>query len=437
MRVQAYCQRMSTDQVSRSRLEGGQKLSTSMYCLRSILPRMRSAILLMMLCAASLPAQDRLQRLMRDILIFDAHIDTPRYFVDEGYRLADDHGYYELDIPRMKKGKLGAVFFGIFVQPQDYASQFWLPRSLECLEALHREVAANSKDMEFAYTAADVMRIHNSGKLAALASLEGGHLIAENLGVLRAFRRLGIGYMTLAHFQTNAFADSMTDAAKHNGLSAFGRELVREMNRIGMMVDVSHTSDKAVLDAVEESKTPVLASHSSAKAVAPIVRNMPDEVIQAIAKKGGVVSINFHAGYLDKAAYDVYIANRPARDKEIKDLLAKRPADPARWEEVRSIQRRYFEKMPKVDYKLLLKHVDHVAKVAGPDHVALGSDFDGVSGMTPVGMEDVSKYPVLVKGLLDMGYSDGDIRKIMGLNLLRVMRSAEEFAAKQEATSPK
>ena len=263
--------------------------------------------------------------MMRDLLIFDAHIDTPRYFVDEGYKLADEHGYYELDIPRMKKGKLGAVLFGIYAQPQDFPPALWLPRSLECLEALHRELAANRKDIEFAYSAADVERIHKSGKLAALASLEGGHLIADNTGVLRAFYRLGMRYMTLAHFQSNNFADSMTDKELHNGLSKSGRELVHEMNEMGMMVDVSHISDKAVLDAVNESKAPVLASHSSAKRIAPIVRNMPDEVIKAIAKKGGVVCINFHAGYLDKDAYEVYIKNRPDRDREIKEILTQRP----------------------------------------------------------------------------------------------------------------
>src|SRR5687768_3457702 len=203
------------------------------------------------------------------------------------------------------------------------------------------------------------------------------------------------------------------------------------MNRIGMIIDVSHISDKAVLDAVEESKAPVIASHSSVKAIAPIVRNMPDDIIKAVARKGGVVCINFHAGYLDQKAYDVYIKNRPARDREIKDVLAKRASDPARWETVREIQRKYFALMPKVDHKVLLRHIDHVAKVAGPDHVGLGSDFDGISGMTPVGMEDVSKYPVLVKGLIEMGYPDKDIRKIMGLNILRVLRANEEAAERR------
>jgi membrane dipeptidase len=392
---------------------------------------MHRFVLLLVLAGGTAAAQDRFERLMRDIFIFDAHIDTPRYVVDEGYRFADHHGYYELDIPRMRQGKLGAVLFGIYAQPQDYPPHLWLPRALECLEALHREVAANRKDMEFAYSSSDVERIHKSGKLAALASLEGGHLIADSLPILRLFHKLGVRYMTLAHFRGNNFADSMTDVEVHNGLSRTGRELVREMNRIGMMVDVSHISDKAVLDAVEESRAPVLASHSSVKAIAPIVRNMPDNVIQAIAKKGGVICINFHAGYLDQAAYDVYIKNRPARDQEIKDVLALRAGDPSRWELVRGIQKRYFAQMPKVSYEVLLKHIDHVVRTAGVDHVGLGSDFDGISGMAPVGMEDVSKYPVLVKGLIAMGYSDQDIRKIMGLNLLRVLRANEELAEKQ------
>ncbi len=379
----------------------------------------------LLLAPALLPAQDRFARLMRDILIFDAHIDTPRYFADENYRLRDRHTYYELDIPRMREGKLGAVLFGLYAQPQDFPPERWLPRALETLDALHAEVAANPKDMEFAYTAADVERIHKQGKLAAMASLEGGHLIADSLGVLRAFHRLGVRYMTLAHFASNNFADSMTGMQIHTGLSPFGRELVREMNRIGMIIDVSHISDKAVLDAVEHSRAPVIASHSSAKAIAPIVRNMPDSVIQTIAKRGGVICINFHAGYLEKAAYDVYFRNRAARDEEIKAVTDKKPVD---WEKVRAIQRKYFEKMPKVDVKVLLRHIDHIAKTAGPDHVGLGSDFDGISGMVPTGMEDVSKYPVLVKGLIDLGYSDADIRKIMGLNLLRVLRQTEEVA---------
>ncbi len=384
-----------------------------------------------LLCAAALTAQSvdqRLQRLLRDILIFDAHIDTPRYVVDEGYKFSDEHPYYELDIPRMRKGKLGAVLFGVYVQPQDYPESAWAQRALDVLDAVHEEVRRNSKDMEVALTAADVERIHKSGKLAAMASLEGGHIIMDSPALLRNFHRLGIRYMTLAHFRTNNWADSMTDTARHNGIAPFGKELIREMNRIGMLLDVSHISDKAVLDAVEFSRAPVIASHSSVKAIAPIPRNMPDDIIKAVARRGGVVCINFHAGYLNEAAHDVYIKNRPARDAEIKALLEREKDNPKRWEMVRAIQKRYFDKMPKVPVKELLRHIDHVAKTAGPDHVGLGSDFDGISGMVPVGMEDVSKYPVIVRGLMEMGYSDTDIRKIMGGNLLRVLKAVEAVA---------
>jgi membrane dipeptidase len=282
--------------------------------------------------------------------------------------------------------------------------------------------------VEVALTAADVERIHKSGKLAAMLSLEGGHIIMDSAALLRNFYRLGIRYMTLAHFRTNNWADSMTDTPRHNGIARLGREIIGEMNRLGMIVDVSHISDKAVRDAVEFSRAPVMASHSSVKAIAPIPRNMPDEIIKVVGRRGGIICINFHAGYLNEAAHDVYIRNRPARDAEIKAVLERERNNPQRWAMVRSIQKRYFERMPKVPVKELIRHIDHVAKVAGVNAVGLGSDFDGISGMTPVGMEDVSKYPVIVRGLIDMGYSDTDIRKIMGGNLLRVLKEVEAVA---------
>jgi len=372
----------------------------------------------------------RFERLMRDILIFDAHVDTPRYTVDEGYRWADEHPYYETDIPRLKRGRVGAVLFGVYVEPQEYPQQLWLARALECIDAFHEEARRNAGDVEVAYSAADVVRIHKSGKTAAMVSLEGGHLILDSLPLLRLYHRLGVRYMMLAHFRTNNWADSQTDVAVHNGLMAFGREVVCEMNRLGMMVDVSHVSDKTVLDALEISRSPVIASHSSARALCDIPRNMTDEILRAIGKKAGVVCINFHAGYLDKAAYDVYWRNRESRVREVQETLKLHANSPERWALVRAILERYYKLMPPVEVRQLLRHIDHVAKVAGIDHVGLGSDFDGISGMAPRGLEDVSKYPVLVKGLMEMGYSDSDIRKVTGENLLRVMRANEAGAAK-------
>ena len=246
----------------------------------------------------------RFERLMRDLLIFDAHIDTPGYMVDEGYRLAEEHDYYETDIPRLRRGRVGAVFFGVFVQPQDFAPHLWIPRALEWMDALHEEVRRNSRDMEMAYTAADVVRIRQAGKIAALLSLEGGHIIQDSRAILRDYYRLGVRYMTLAHFRTNNWADSGTDSAVHNGLAPLGREIVREMNRLGMIVDISHVSDKTFYDALEVSKAPVIASHSSLRALCDIPRNMNDDMIRALARKGGVICINFHKGYLDRKAYD-------------------------------------------------------------------------------------------------------------------------------------
>jgi membrane dipeptidase len=384
---------------------------------------------LMFLCLL-LQADTRFDRLMRDLLIFDAHIDTPRYTVDEGYRWADEHPYYETDIPRLKRGQVGAVLFGVYVEPQDYPQSQWLARTMEQIDAFHEEARRNPRDVEVALTADDIVRIRKAGKIAALVSLEGGHLIFDSPRLLRTYHRLGVRYMTLAHFRTNNWADSGTDVAVHNGLSPLGREIVKEMNRVGMIVDVSHVSDKTVLDALETSRSPVIASHSSAKALCDIPRNMSDDILRAIGRKGGVVCINFHAGYLDKRAYDVYIGNRESRVREVKEAMALHAANPAKWEIVRAILQRYYRLMPPVDAKQILRHIDHVAKVAGVDHVGLGSDFDGISGMAPRGMEDVSKYPVLVKGLIEMGYSDGDIRKVMGENLLRVMRANEAGAEK-------
>jgi membrane dipeptidase len=380
--------------------------------------------------AAAQTTGERFDRLMRDILIFDAHVDTPRYIVDEGYQLAELHSYYETDIPRLKRGRVGAVLFGIYAEPQSYPATLWLPRALEVLDGLRQEVHRNSSDIEMASTADDILRIHRAGKVAALASLEGGHLIGDSIRILRLFYTLGIRYMTLAHFNTNNWADSMTDAAVHNGLSPYGKDIVREMNRLGMLIDVSHVSEKTVMDALETSRAPLIASHSSAKAVADVPRNMTDEVIRAIARKGGVICINFSVAYLDKKAYDTIWPVRANRQQEVREVLAQHANDPRRWDLARGIEQRYYKMIPKVDIKQLLRHVDHVAKVAGVDHIGMGSDFDGIAGMVPAGMEDVSKYPAIVRGLMELGYADEDIRKIMGMNLIRVIRANEAVAEK-------
>jgi membrane dipeptidase len=293
---------------------------------------------------------------------------------------------------------------------------------------LHEEVRRNPKDLEMASTADDIVRIRRAGKVSALLGLEGGQLISDSLPVLRDYYRLGIRYMTLTHFKTNDWADSGTDQAVHNGLSPFGREIVKEMNRLGMMVDISHVSDKTFYDAIETSRAPVIASHSSLRALCNIPRNMSDDMLRALAHNGGVIFINFNTAYLDERAAAAFTRLHNARDREIADMLALNRSNPRRWEMKRAIQQRYKAQLPAVGIGAVLRHIDHAAKTIGADYVGLGSDFDGVSGMVPDGMEDVSKYPALVKGLIDMGYSDADIRKIMGENLLRVMRANEAVA---------
>jgi len=299
---------------------------------------------------------------------------------------------------------------------------------MEWIDAIHSEVERNPRDMEMAYTAGDIVRIHRAGRIAALLSLEGGHLISDSLALLRDYYRLGVRYMTLAHFKTNNWADSATDKAVHNGLSPFGRDVVREMNRLGMIVDISHVSDKCFYDALETSRAPVIASHSSLRRVCDIPRNMTDDMLRALARRGGVVSINFNAAYLDPKAATVFANLREPRDREIAEMMASNGGNPQRWDMKRAIQQRYRAKLPNVGLSVLLRHIDHAVKLIGADHVGIGSDFDGVSGMTPEGMEDVSRYPALVKGMVDLGYPDSDIRKIMGENVLRVMRENEAVA---------
>jgi membrane dipeptidase len=392
------------------------------------MPPILTLFLLGTLLLAQPNPTERLQNLLANLLIIDTHIDTPGYIVDEGYQLVEEHHYYETDIPRLRRGRVGAVFFGVYVPPQDFPQPLWVTRTLEWIDALHEEVRRNPKDLEMASTADDIVRIRRAGKVAALLGLEGGQLISNSLPVLRDYYRLGIRYMTLTHFKANDWADSGTDQAVHNGLSPFGREIVKEMNRLGMMVDISHVSDKTFYDALETSRAPVIASHSSLRALCNIPRNMSDDMLRALAHNGGVIFINFNTAYLDEKAAAAFTRLHSDRDREIADMLALNRSNPRRWEMKRAIQQRYKSQLPPVDISAVLRHIDHAAKTIGADYVGIGSDFDGVSGMVPDGMEDVSKYPALVKGLIDMGYSDADIRKIMGENLLRVLRANEAMA---------
>ena len=392
--------------------------------------RCLTVLLASLAIASAQTSAERLNHLLRDAVLIDTHVDTTWYVVDEGYNLGEEHSYYQADIPRLRRGHVGAVFFGIAVESEHFPPHLWIPRALELIDAVHQQARQHASDLEVALSARDIRRIHRAGKVAALMGVEGGHMIQDSLPMLRNYYRLGVRYMTLTHFKTNNWADSGTDAAAHNGLSAFGREVVREMNRLGMMVDISHVSDKTFYDVLEVSRAPVIASHSSLRELCDIPRNMNDDMIRALAAKGGVVNINFNIAYLDRKAYDAFAQTRGQRDRDIADMLGLNGGNSRRWEMKRAIQERYRALLPKVGIETALRMIDHAVKVAGADHVGFGSDFDGVSGMVPAGLEDVSKYPELVRGLIDMGYRDEDIRKIMGENLLGVMRATEEAAEK-------
>jgi membrane dipeptidase len=281
----------------------------------------------------------------------------------------------------------------------------------------------------------DIERAHKQKKLAALMGIEGGHSIENDIRLLRDFYRLGVRYMTLTWSNTNEWADSSGDIddpkiQHHNGLTDFGKQVVLEMNRLGMMVDISHVADKTFWDAIATSKAPVIASHSSARALTNAPRNMTDDMLRAVAKNGGVVQVNFFDGFIDQKYWDALKAQEKDQKAAVDAFLEKRKTEgkPATYIEVEKIQRQWIAKIPRPPLSALIDHIDHIAKVAGIDHVGLGSDFDGVSGATPAGIDSAADLPKITQALLDRGYSADDVHKILGGNTLRVFREVEQVS---------
>ena len=371
------------------------------------------------------PVSARARDLHMRAIVVDTHDDTTQRLVDEkGFDLAARNKTGSIDIPRMREGGLDALFFSIWVTG-DVTGPVAVKRALVQIDAVREAVRKHPNDLVLATTAADIRKAAADRKIAALMGVEGGHMIAEDLAVLRVFAALGVRYMTLTHSLNTPWADSSGDKPAHDGLTAFGKDVVREMNRLGMMVDISHVADKTFFDTLEVTRAPVIASHSSARAIANAPRNMTDDMLRAVAKNGGVVMINYHSGFLSEA----YRTARPSPALQARlDEAAKRCGD----NEACSIlegQRINQEAMaagelPKVTWEQIVEHIDHVAKVAGVDHVGLGSDFDGAT--MPLGMEDASKLPKLTDALLKKGYSDADIEKMLGGNILRVMEAVEK-----------
>jgi membrane dipeptidase len=392
--------------------------------------------------------RERAARLHREAIVIDTHNDVTSPMLEEGFDLAsrgDDPAAKvktHTDIRRMKEGGLDAEFFAVYVgrefvgkKPSEGGGA--ARRALDIIDVVTEQVRRNPETFEMAYTAADIRRIARKGKVAALMGIEGGHAIEDSLRALRMFYRLGIRYITLTHTNTNNWADSSGDindpAVKHhNGLTDFGRDVVREMNRIGMLVDISHVSDKTFYDVVAVSRAPVIASHSSARALSNHPRNMDDDMLRAIAKNGGVVMVNFYDAFLDQRKTDF---NRQASAK-LEEFKKQYPDDQKRVEEEMK-KWREANQPAKTPLSVLIAHIDHIAKVAGIDHVGIGSDFDGVpfTGL-PEGMEDISKLPNITVELMKRGYSDADIKKVLGENFLRVMAQAERTASEMQSAAP-
>jgi membrane dipeptidase len=373
---------------------------------------------------------ERAKKLHFSSIVVDTHDDTTQRLLDEKFDLGARHTDGSIDIPRMREGGLGAIFFSIWMDSKVTGPEA-VKRSLDQIDAVREQVRKHPKDLMLATTAEEVRQAHKAGKIAVLMGVEGGHMIASDPGVLRLYAALGVRYMTLTHSGNDEWADSSTDKPVHNGLTDFGKDVVREMNRLGVMVDISHVSDKTFYDTLAASKAPLLASHSSCRVICDAPRNMTDQMMKDLAAKGGVVQINYHVGFLSQE-----FRNAQRSDPKINEEIALQVKQRCNGEgneacmliEGDRITREFVAqgKLPRVDYGKIIEHIDHAVKIAGIDHVGLGSDFDGAN--MPYGMEDASMLPKITEALLQKGYSDGDVRKILGENTLRVMSEVERVS---------
>jgi membrane dipeptidase len=380
--------------------------------------------------ASSDTISERAKKLHFSSIVVDTHDDTTQLMLDPTFDLGQRHALGSIDIPRMREGGLGAIFFSIWI-PSKIAGPPAVQKALQQIDAVREQVRKYPKDLVLAATAEEVRRAHQQGKIAVLMGVEGGHMINSDLGVLRKYAGLGVRYMTLTHSGNDEWADSSTDNPAHNGLTDFGKDVVREMNRLGVMVDISHVSDKTFYDALAVSKAPLLASHSSCRAICDAPRNMTDQMMKDLAAKGGVIQINYHVGFLSQEFRNAEKAD-PKINQAIAAEVTKRCGGDSNEGcmliEGDRVTREYVAKgvLPRVDYTRIIQHIDHAVKVAGIDHVGLGSDFDGAN--MPYGMEDASLLPKITDALLKKGYSDGDVKKILGENTSRLMSDVERVS---------
>jgi membrane dipeptidase len=386
----------------------------------------------------------RAKAIHQSAIVVDTHADTPQRFLDGGFDIgsADPKDYGHISLDKARAGNLGAEFFSIWVEPEINQGHY-ARKTLDLIDSVYQQAERHPDRMMMAFSVADIERAHQQKKLAALLGIEGGHCIENDIHLLRDYYRLGVRYMTLSWSNTNEWADSSGDqndpkVQHHNGLTDFGRQVVLEMNRLGMMVDISHVADKTFYDALAITKAPVIASHSSARALTNHPRNMTDDMLRAVARNGGVVQVNFYNGFVDEDFRKAADAQRKERDAAAAEYKAKLRAEgkTVTYLDDDHIEREWMAKIPRPPLKSLIDHIDHIAKVAGVDHVGLGSDFDGVSGATPEGIDSAADLPKITQALLDRGYSAEDIHKILGGNLLRVFREVERVRREMQDSGP-
>jgi membrane dipeptidase len=370
-------------------------------------------------------------------VIVDTHVDTPQRFVDEDFDFTTETPTTEghLDLGKARAANLGAAFFSIWVDPRPNQGKF-AHRTLALIDGVLRQVERHPQELTLALSADDILKARTSRprKFAMMMGIEGGHSIENDLSLLRDYHRLGVRYMTLTWSNTNEWADSSGDqddakVIHHGGLTDFGRDVVREMNRLGMLVDVSHVSDKTFWDTLEVTKAPVIASHSSARALTDSARNMTDDMLRAVAKNGGAVMVNFYPAFIDDTFRKAYAAQKLERAPAIDALMESlKNADvKTRSRAYNAAQREWAAKLPRPKLDALIDHLHHVAQVAGADHVGLGSDFDGISAL-PQGLESAADLPRITEALVQRGYTKEQIHKMLGGNFLRVFKAAQNYA---------
>ena len=398
-----------------------------------------AAVIVVLLLPSIFHAQgdplERARALHRQSPMIDTHNDYPWVVRDKGGRdlarldMRQAQPAIMTDIGRLRAGGVGGQFWSVYV-PASLQGQSAVTATLEEIDIVHQMVKRYPDVFELASTADDIDRIFKAGRIASLMGMEGGHSIDSSLGALRTFYRLGARYMTLTHGKNVPWADSATDKPEHGGLTPFGEEVVKEMNWLGMLVDLSHVSPETMEDAIRVTTAPVIFSHSSSRAVCDHARNVPDTILQMLPKNGGVVQVTFVPDFISQAVAD----HSKLQDAETARLLTQFPNDEAARKAGLDAWRQAHP-APRATLSQVADHIDHIRKVAGIDHIGLGADFDGITTVVE-GLEDVSKYPYLTAELLRRGYSDSDVKKIMGLNLLRVMRAAEQEAKRLQATRP-